>query len=50
LKLLLRAKGALQLKKLTENIQRHEKVMYGQSSPSGGGGSDWWKFWQSGKR
>jgi len=42
-KLLLRAKNALQLKQLSESIERQEKVMYGSQgdkSPS------WWQFWK----
>lgn len=45
-KLLLRAKGALQLRQLSDNIQRHETVMYGnpQMMQQQRGG-EWWKFW-----
>lgn len=47
-KLLLRSKNALQLKQLSESIERQEKVMYGDRS----GMKDenqWWKFWQGKK-
>jgi len=46
-KLLLRAKNALQLKQLSESIERSEKVMYGgqgEQSPS------WWQFWKPNKK
>lgn len=46
-KLLLRAKNALQLKQLSESIERQEKVIYGgqrDKAPS------WWQFWKPNKK
>lgn len=46
-KLLLRAKGALQLKQLSESIERQEKVMYGQPKESE---PRFYEFWRKGKK
>jgi len=45
LKLLLRAKGALQLKSLNDSIQRQEKVFYGGNQPNQS--PKFWEFWKS---
>lgn len=44
LKLLLRAKGALQLKSLNDSIQRQEKVLYGGNQPNQS--PKFWEFWK----
>lgn len=44
-RLLLRAKGALQLKQLSESIERQEKVMYGQQQNKP---TPWWQIWKGG--
>jgi hypothetical protein len=41
--LLMRSKNALQLKQLSESIERHEKVIYGDQQQK----EKWWEFWKS---